>query len=167
MGYDAKRDRLYVALGTSVLVVPKASAASGTIYGRGLNVMYTGLRNYTEMFLDSANDVLWLGGQLGNGSVLVKICNVSTVEGAVYASGVMPQHSYSYEAYPLRSGALFSFAIDPTRSLAYVLSWGAWKCMTWLRCSPRPAGTSSGLRSTGVTTSGTFRPAASPLTGGT
>ena len=124
MGYDAKRDRLYIAMGPQVIAVSKASIASGQTIGGSFELMYTRMGNYSQMFLDPEHDTLWLGSHIDKHSMLIKVSNVSAASGPVYTSGTKQNASSSYEYYSL-SGAVYSLAIDAVRSRAYVLQ-GGW-----------------------------------------
>jgi hypothetical protein len=124
MAYDAKRDRLYISMGTRILMIPKASQASGDVTKAQYDVLSSGLGSFSTMVLDAERDELWLGGPMSRlHGALVKISNISAAYGQIRTlESIGPQETRpvaSYQVWYIRSSMLMRFAIDPTRSLVY------------------------------------------------
>ncbi|MDN6886525.1 hypothetical protein QMO14_23315 [Variovorax sp. CAN2819] len=123
MAYDAKRDRLYISMGTRILMVPKASQASGDVTAAQYELLSTGLGNYSTLVLDAERDVLWLGGPTYSQGALLKISNISAAYGQIRTlESISPTESQpvaSYQIWYIRSQMLMRFAVDPVRSLIY------------------------------------------------
>lgn len=124
MAYDAKRDRLYISAGSRILMIPKASQASGDVTPAQYDVLSSGLSTYSTMVLDAERDELWLGGPMSRlQGALVKISNISAAYGQIRTlEAIRPEETRpvaSYQVWYIRSSMLMRFAIDPVRSLVY------------------------------------------------
>ena len=124
MAYDSKRDRLYIAMGGKIMMVAKASQASGDVATSEFVVLASGLGSYSTMVLDAERDELWLGGPVFDQGALVKISNISAAYGQIRTlESIRPEEKTqpvaSYQIWHIRSPLLNRFAVDPVRSLIY------------------------------------------------
>ena len=110
---DVANDRLYVADARSILVFNNASTATGNVApARVVSSAASG--NFAGIYLDTANDRLYASVNVTFATTEVRV--FANVSSAVNAS---PTRTFTFT-----SNFLFDIAVDTTRNIAYVYSFG-------------------------------------------
>jgi hypothetical protein len=113
LAYVAATDELYAASGLNIVVLPRASTASGSVApSRTITISPSvGLVSSISLFLDKANDILFVGGERTYDGVILAINHASTANGTVTPDRTM-----------ILGSGVSSFTVDTSRSLLYVVN---------------------------------------------